>query len=240
MPLKTPFKLVPSPKPIADPVDKFGGQPVWIGPPAWPAGPQSAGPMRFLCQITLREALFPGADDRVAYVFFEDASEPVYSEAFIVVLQSKGKTLIGPKKSAVAAGADGPTLFVFDADRNRVPAEFEVRPGKDVNEPAVPPADRYGMDDLDYTAGFKFSHPELAGNKIGGQPIYIGQLSTPPGEFTSDDWRLLLQLAPEKGYWTKDLKRNFYPFHLELGEFGILSVFLSADYKKGAVHVEQP
>ena len=92
---------------------------------------------------------------------------------------------------------------------------------------------------MDCDTGFEFSKPSLAGNKIGGQPLYIQGLTNPPSEFNSEEWLLLLQLAPTQGYWN-NLKPNFYPFYIELGEFGILTVFISSDYKQTKCFVQQP
>lgn len=232
------FRLVPAPAAVTAPVTKFGGQPVWAAPPAWPTGRESGRPMRFLGQIALPGTIFPGGGGLVAYVFFEDTSEPVYGDAFAVVLQAPGRSLFAPSDASPTAA--GPTLYVLDEGRNQVPAEFIAEFDPETVEPAVPVADRYSFADLDYAAGYTFSRPGLAGNKVGGQPLHVEGLDTPPAEFGSPDWRLLVQLAPDSGYWGPRLTRNFYPFHLELGEFGLLTVFLAADYSAARIFVQQP
>lgn len=107
-------------------------------------------------------------------------------------------------------------------------------------EPIIELSERYTQEDiLDYEKGYQFSRPGLAGNKIGGQALYIEGLDTPPEYFTSDEWILLLQLAPKEAYWN-NLKPNFYPFQMELGEFGILSIFIKKDYSLAKAYVQQP
>lgn len=241
MPLKTPFTLVPAAAPVTTPTTKFGGRPIWIAPARWPAAPSTGGPMRFLAQLALNDRLFPGGGGMMAYVFFDDAAEPLYGDGFGVVVQAPGRHHGGNvPDDAFLPAATGPTLFALDDERREVPAEFDAVIGPEIDEPVVPLKERYRRRDLDHSAGFAFSRPDLAGNKIGGQPLYIEGLDTPPDTFTDDGLRLLLQLAPERGYWAPGLRRNFLPFHLELGEFGILTVFVSADLTQARVHVQQP
>src|SRR5437016_242826 len=39
-------------QPVHEPVTKFGGQPVWLGEPAWPIS-RNYGPMQFVCQVAV-------------------------------------------------------------------------------------------------------------------------------------------------------------------------------------------
>jgi hypothetical protein len=55
--------------PIADPVTKFGGQPVWVDEPSWPVSRSYGTPMQFICQIALPTDLFGGIEPRMAYLF---------------------------------------------------------------------------------------------------------------------------------------------------------------------------
>ncbi|MDQ1626961.1 MAG: hypothetical protein QOI54_705 [Actinomycetota bacterium] len=59
--------LSPADAPVTDPVTKFGGQPVWVGEPAWPLSAELGAPMRFIGQLCV-----PGTADsppRMAYLF---------------------------------------------------------------------------------------------------------------------------------------------------------------------------
>lgn len=104
-------------------------------------------------------------------------------------------------------------------------------------ETSTPRAGR--TDGLDYDEGYQFSKPTLAGSKIGGQPFYVGTLDTPPEYFTSDQWEQLLQLAPTQGYWD-NYQPNFYPFYMEMGEFSLLNVFITKDYKRAEACIQMP
>jgi hypothetical protein len=57
---------------IAEPITKFGGQPVWIEQPQWPLSRQTGEPMRFIGQIALDTELFGEPAGRVAYLFISD------------------------------------------------------------------------------------------------------------------------------------------------------------------------
>lgn len=50
-----PFKEASSPITSAD--TKFGGQPVWLAEPQWPLSRATGNPMRFVCQIVLRQVV---------------------------------------------------------------------------------------------------------------------------------------------------------------------------------------
>lgn len=235
------FQLTPSPNPITAPVTKFGGQPVWLAPPQWPLEPETGAPMRFLAQVAPPPALFPAGDGVMVYLFFSDASEPIPSEAFAAVIQRPPQvTRCADPAVAFVPQATGRALVTLTGGRRERPVEYAVRLYPPAAEPDLPLAQRYGMGDLDYGAGFQFAQPALAGNKLGGQAMYIEGLSEPPPLFSAADWRLLLQLAPERGYWTPRLRPNFYPFAMELGEFGILTVLIRNDYSDAACFVQLP
>lgn len=237
---KTQFQIVESPAKILEPVTKLGGQPVWIAEPFWPLDPQTGEQMLFLGQISLSQEIFPGSDGAMVYLFFGEDSEPFYHEGTAIVIQTS-KSIYKNEDSAIeySSKATGPTIYELDENRNPVEKEYRVVLSPAENESPIPLKERYSMNDLDYDTGFRFSRPELAGNKIGGQPLYIEGLDTPPEYFNSNEWHLLLQLAPSQGYWN-NLQPNFYPFHMELGEFGILSVFIAQDYQKAHFYIQQP
>lgn len=239
MSLKTQFQIAESPTEISEPITKFGGQPVWIAEPSWPLDPETGEQMLFLGQIALNQELFPDSNNTMVYLFFGEESEPIYNEAFAVVIQtSENVHTIGDELEFVTE-ATGPTIYELDEDRQPIYKEYRVILNSVENEESIPIEERYTINDLDYDTGFQFSRPELAGNKIGGQPLYIEGLDTPPEQFNSNEWLLLLQLAPMRGYWD-NLQSNFYPFHMELGEFGILTVFISKNYTDAKCCIQQP
>ncbi|MDJ0601212.1 MAG: DUF1963 domain-containing protein [Crocosphaera sp.] len=239
MPLKTQFHIAESPTEISEPITKFGGQPVWIAEPRWPLDPETDEQMLFLGQIALNEELFPNSEGTIVYLFFSEESEPIYNEAFAVVIQTSEAIHTSGEEIAFVTEATGSTIYELDEEGEAVYKEYRVILESQENEDSIPLEERYTMNDLDYDTGFQFARPELAGNKIGGQPIYIEGLDTPPEQFNSHEWLLLLQLAPTQGYWD-NLEPNFYPFHMELGEFGILTVFISKDYTKAKCYIQQP
>src|SRR5436190_2976823 len=66
-----------SESPIAEPVTKFGGQPVWLSVPQWPLSRATGELMRFIGQVAIPAALFPASRARMAYVFMTDWSDDV-------------------------------------------------------------------------------------------------------------------------------------------------------------------
>src|SRR5688572_9056985 len=58
--------------PIARPVTKFGGQPLWVAEPAWPRAAKTGERLRFIAQIALEPAVFGDLSGAVAYLFLED------------------------------------------------------------------------------------------------------------------------------------------------------------------------
>lgn len=240
MPLKSQFQIVETHTEIWEPITKFGGQPVWIAQPHWPLAPETGEQMMFLGQISLNQELFPDSNGTMVYLFFSGESEPLYNEATAIAIQTSENVYInGDPQIQFVSEATGPAIYELDEDGQAVYREYGVVLNPIEDEDLIPLEERYTMNDLDSDTGFRFTKPELAGNKIGGQPLYIEGLSTPPEYFTSDEWLLLLQLAPTQGYW-HNLQPNFYPFHLELGEFGILTVFISKDYQQAKYYIQQP
>lgn len=238
MPLKTQFQIVESPTEILEPITKFGGKPVWIAQPRWPLAPETGEQMMFLGQISLNEELFPDSNGTMVYLFFSGESEPLFNGAFAVVIQTSENVYTSGDMIEFVSEATGPAIYEFDEENQRVYKEYRVTLNPVEDEDLIPLEERYTMNDLDYDTGFQFSRPELAGNKIGGQPLYIQGLDTPPEQFTSDEWLLLLQLAPTQGYWN-NLRPNFYPFYMDLDEFGILTVFISQDYTQATCYIQQ-
>ncbi|MHC4646114.1 MAG: hypothetical protein ACYTBJ_11470, partial [Planctomycetota bacterium] len=69
MPRRLSIEFVQSPKPITEPVTKFGGQPVWIGKPQWPLSKTTNKQMQFICQVKLNADLFGKIRPQMAYLF---------------------------------------------------------------------------------------------------------------------------------------------------------------------------
>ncbi|OCR00959.1 hypothetical protein BCD67_06260 [Oscillatoriales cyanobacterium USR001] len=241
MPLKIPFQIVESPTKIEQQITKFGGQPVWISQPYWPLCPETGKQMMFLGQISLNQELFPNSNGIMVYLFFSGESEPIYKEAIAAVIQSTENVYkSADSQIEFVSEAIGPVIYELDENRQILYKEYQVILNPIGNEDWIPLNERYTANDFDIDTGFQFSQPELAGNKIGGQPLYIEGLSNPPEPFNSEEWLLLLQLAPTAGYWGTKWKPNFYPFYMELGEFAILTVFISPDYKQVEWFIQQP
>lgn len=239
MPLKTKFQIVESPTKIVEPVTKFGGQPVWISQPSWPLSPETDEQMLFLGQIYLHEELFPNNNGTIVYLFISGDVEILYKEATAAVIQTSESVYTSGDDIEFLSEATGSTIYELDENRQPVYKEYRVILNPVENEDPILLEERYKRNNLDLDTGYQFSRPELAGNKIGGQPLYIEGLTTPPEIFKSQEWLLLLQLAPTQGYWN-NLQPNFYPFSMELGEFGILTVFISQDYKQVDWYIQQP
>ena len=241
---KTSFTIVPTPAPITTPITKFGGQPVWLHSPHWPIDPATGELMLFQSQIVLDPALFPNSNGAMAYIFFGDG-EQLPNDAFAVVLQTKDQKALHTQSQAMefANASIGPTIYEWITINDReekIPKEYQVILDPLVEEEAIPLKERYDeYHDLDYDLGYRFSKPALAGNKIGGQPFYVGYLDTPPEYFTSDEWLLLLQLAPTEGFWD-NYQPNFYPFYMEMGEFSLLNVFMTKDFKRAEAYIQMP
>lgn len=220
---------------------KFGGQPIWLNPEQaqWPIYYYNEEKMLFMGQIVLEKAIFPDITGNVvAYLFFADEVELLYSEATAIVIQTDSQTYTNVE---VAHLPDTTGAFVYELAEDHqttFPKEYEAVLGEIEAENYLPLLERYHHSDFDFQnyTGYQFSTPELAGNKIGGQAIYVEGLSNPPEHFDSKDWHLLLQLAPTSGYWDLDLEKkglyqpNFYPFFMQMYSFSIVNIFISKDY----------
>jgi uncharacterized protein YwqG len=207
------IEFVHSNKPIAIPITKFGGQPVWVGEPQWPLSKSTGNPMRFICQIAIDPAHFSITSARMAYLFMTDEEdyvdgtwEPDGGENAVVLQPGEIMPPIRPL-------TEGPTLYRMVQKAHGqalVPetCEFSVvlKMGEDpdfVDEPARAEWDKAKADA--YASA-------LDGNKIGGSPIYLQNTEFPgPGQ-----WNLLLQLNSVN-----------LPFHVNFGDAGIGYLFLS-------------
>jgi len=247
---KRSFTFKESPTPIIQLITKFGGQPVWLNEKeaTWPLSPETSEKMLFLGQIALEEAIFPNSNGAIAYLFFGDEVELLYNEAVAVVIQTKNavyKTL--NYDLSYTSETTGESIYELDENQGKLPLkDYNVVLSAIETETATPVNKRYDCwNDLDLDTGYHFSKPELAGNKIGGQAIYVENVKAPRC-YGSKDWYLLLQLAPTQGYWDLLLQDkgfyqpNFYPFFMPMYPFSIVSIFISKDYTQTKWYIQNP
>lgn len=236
---KRSFTFQESPTPITELKTKFGGQPVWLKPneAQWPIYYYNKEKMLFMGQIVLEKAIFPDIlGNVVAYLFFADEVEQLYPEATAIVIQTDSQTYTNVEAKYLPDTIGKSIYELADNHQTTFPKEYEAVLSEIETENHLPLLERYHLSYYDYDKGYSFSKPERAGNKIGGQAIYIEGLDNPPEHYDSEDWHLLLQLAPTSGYWDLDLAKkrkyqpNFYPFFMSMYETAIISIFISKDY----------
>ncbi|MFB2835478.1 DUF1963 domain-containing protein [Floridanema evergladense] len=236
-------------------ITKFGGQPVWLNKTeaTWPLSPETGKKMLFMGQIALEEAIFPNSKEAIAYLFFADEVELLYNEAVAIVIQTKEAVYKTVNYDRVdtpleyVSAATGEGVYELDEDQQKLPAkDYNVLLCDLEIETATPLNERWDCwNDLDLDTGYNFSKPELAGNKIGGQAIYVENVEAPLC-YESEDWHLLLQLAPKEGYWDLSLQDkeiyqpNFYPFFMQMYPFSIVSIFISKDYTQTKCYIQNP
>lgn len=238
---KVSFEIIESDRTLSTFNIKFGGQPNWLSQPFWPIDPETDKPMRFFAQIPLISEVFPNSNDSIVYIFIGE-NEILYDDIIGIVIQTREQVFKSSNPFLeFISNAEGPSVYTLGNNdtQQAIPKEYIAQVDKVESEKYIPLRDRYKITDFEYEIGYFFSHPQISGNKIGGQPLYLGG-SNPPEEFISDEWLLLLQLAPKQGYYTKSLKPNFYPFSMNLGDFGILTIFISKDYTRATSFVQYP
>ena len=201
--------LMPADKPIVEPVSKFGGDPVWIGPPQWPLADGTGEPMGFICQFRLPPELRRGGHE-MAYVFMAGMNG---DEVVCPTSADFGENAVilqpGPFEPNVKTQplTSGPTLKGWrDAPgvkhvddwqndgRELVPVEYCVR------EQVV--SDRCSED----AAGMMAF--------VGGEPSWVQGDETPEG----GPWDLLAQIHSYPA-----------PYVVEFGDAGVAYVFIRRD-----------
>jgi len=201
--------LHPATIPIAEPVTKFGGQPVWLTEAEWPVSKETGEPMRFIGQVALYPEIFGDGEGKIAYIFMTDGDdyvdgtwEPEGGENAVIV-QPSGDNV--PTKPL----ATGPTLYQMKEIEGSTllqpaPCEFsvELEQGDDPE---------HGFEDDKGRAAYE----EL---KIGGTPIFLQGEAYPDG----GEWCLLLQLDSAS-----------VPFYVNFGDAGIGYAFISEDGRRG-------
>lgn len=213
--------FVPTEEPVAEPVTKFGGQPVWLEQPEWPISRAAGIPMRFIGQIALDDLKpAPGCAGRMAYLFMTD-TDPVDGEIGLVSGQHDPRS--GENAVILQPGGDrpvetrpiinGPTLIRGMGRRRRGavksgPGEFRVR------LTARDDPDFIDLDvllELDEDAAEDYCDA-LAGSKLGGTP---GFLQEPVFPYGPDRSLLVLQLSQDE-----------LPFFVDFGDEGIGFLFV--------------
>lgn len=155
------------------PPAKFGGQPDWTGPPAWPVA-DDLRPLVFYGQLPLA-----GYGRRTAYLFFRldpdaESWEPL-GQGNALVLQP-GE----PCQLQTVAQATGPRLFERVAERRGFRRRSRARPYERFVglEPGVDP-EHWDAGELDLAAANGDAHGDW--NKIGGTPQFLQPDGTRPG-----------------------------------------------------------
>ena len=205
--------------PILKPVTKFGGQPVWVDKPQWPASAETGNLMRFICQINLTDGQFQSALGKVAYIFMTEEEEYVDGTwepdggENTVVIQSVQAGM------TTEEAISGPTIVQYvkvEGEKllQAEPKEYEVRLLKKEEPAYASEQERASWTESVFDDYAK----KLEGNKIGGSPIFLqGE------EFPSDDeYRLLMQLD------STDV-----PFSINFGDAGIGYAFINQDCTVG-------
>lgn len=206
---------------ITTAVTKFGGQPYWIDEPQWPISKELCKQMRFICQIKLIEDIFPGCQDKMAYIFMTEDDE--YVDATwepdggenAVILQPGGQPQV-----EVQNIVEGPTLLNYvkvDGHDRLQPIDIEYMVNLvSADDPNfIPESTTFDMAD---NAAEEYGLA-LEGNKIGGTPGFLQGDEFPDD---SQPWKLLLQLDS-----------STVPFSINFGDAGIAYAFVNEDYTIG-------
>ncbi|MPQ31638.1 DUF1963 domain-containing protein [Clostridium estertheticum] len=208
-------------KQIVKPITKFGGQPVWLEEPQWPV---SCGwdnrLMMFVGQIAIEKGMLGNKENAVAYIFVthaEDYNDDFYDPDVVEWYGGENAVIIQPGGEVYCEYRninDGPTLY--DA-KNR---NFQYIP-KIVEsfDPDFIVEKEYNL--LDVSSQNEYFE-SVDKNKIGGTPSFFRGDEWPEG-----DWKLLLQL-----------KTNFLPFKLILGDMPVMYVFISHDFKRSGILIQ--
>jgi hypothetical protein len=149
--------------PIAEPVAKLGGEPVWRGEPCWPVHPGTGEPLDFIGQFPVPAE--PGEGQRTAYLFlsyddYETGGMDAEDGEAVLLVQPGGRiprfATIGP------AGTTGRSLWRFGPCEERVPVEFRIDltpvPAEVEHE-----FEKYGTIDASDYLGGRPGYPDRAG-----------------------------------------------------------------------------
>lgn len=206
---------------VNKPITKFGGQPIWIGKEEWPV---SMGwenkKMMFVGQIAIKKGMLGNEKDLMVYIFIThpenyeddffdpDIAEWEGGENAVIIQTYEDMT------SKIIQTSEGPMLF----DKNNERYEY-VPILKQGYDPEFLTSEQYRK--LDSEQQKKY-FDLIDTNKIGGTPNFFREDAFPEGE-----WILLLQL-----------KCNFLPFVLRVGSMSMLYVFISKDFKRAGLLIQ--
>ena len=206
---------------INKPITKFGGQPIWIRESQWPI---SSGwnnrQMMFIGQIALTKNMLGNKEDLMLYIFVTHPES--YEDTFFdpdVTEWNGGENavIIQPtniNNCEICSMKEGPALF--DEFNNKI--EY-IPIMREAYDPEFISDEEYRkLDSLQQSKYFE----AVDTNKIGGVPNFFRGDAWPEGE-----WILLLQL-----------KCDFLPFELRLGDMPLLYVFISKDFKKAGLLIQ--
>ena len=206
---------------ITEHITKFGGCPIFLHEQQWPT---STGwenrKMMFVGQIVIQKGMLGNEKGIIAYIFITHSES--YNDNFFdpdVAEWDRGENKViiqnfDDLKSAKPYSQEGPTLF------NEKDEMCEYVP---ILEEGF---------DVDYLTNEEFRKLTneqqkeyftlIDKNKIGGTPNFFRRDAWPEGE-----WILLLQL-----------KCNFLPFILRLGSMPVLYVFISKDFTRAGLFIQ--
>jgi hypothetical protein len=174
------LRWAPADRPVAEPVPKLGGQPVWLDEPFWPLSSTTGEPMVFAGQFR-----FPGSELRMAYLFIADdpdgtglTMEPEEGDNALLV-QPGGRI---PGFLRGVPRATGPSLWRRGEQwTDRVPVELLVG------------ATEFGPDD------------EYHNSWVGGK----GHFWQPDFVELVDGWRFFFQIDGAEGTGEDSFALNF-------------------------------
>jgi len=201
-------------------VTKFGGQPDWIRKADWPL---SEGwedrKMTFIGQIFLQKGMLGNDRDRMVYIFM---TQPEYFDDDF--FDPDIADWEGGENAVIIQAFDGETrpmageegLSLFDEDDEH----FEYVPVlKETMEADYLPTEAFHqLSDEQQSEYFA----DIDKDKIGGAPAFFTRDECPEG-----DWKLLLQLHC-----------NFQPFVIRAGAMPTMFVFISGDFQKGGLLIQ--
>ncbi len=166
--------------PISDAATKFGGQPVWVSEPQWPSSRETANPMRFLCQIRLDRALFPGTAAEMAYLFMTDEDDGRFVDETFEPNGGENAVILQPGVTQIPTRplSKGPTLYRMTEKPGfgRLQpefCEFAVTLIEEEDVEFVPEGERMKMLGAEWTVA---EWEEVKGkleNKVGGTPQFL-------------------------------------------------------------------
>lgn len=198
-------------------ITKFGGQPDWVTIEDWPL---SAGwddrKMTFIGQIFLKKNMLKNSQDLMVYLFM---TQPEYfDDSFFdpdIAEWEGGETAVliqcldGVQQPL--SGEAGPTVFdENDAHYEYLPVLREIQEADELTQISYEQISSEQFDCIDI-------------DKIGGTPAFFQREDTPQ----EGGWKLLLQLHC-----------NFLPFVLRAGGIPTMFVFVTNDFKKGGILIQ--